>query len=197
MNSIRHIATASWEWFVERAESPYAKLWLVVLSVSESAFFLIPPDPLLMALVTARRERAVEYTLVTTLASVLGGLLGYVIGVVAFETFAAKLFALYGLEESVREVKDLFITYSFWTIFVAAFTPIPYKVFTILAGLFRINISLFIIASLLGRGLRYGLVSFFTYYFGATVVRVSLRYANHITVALVLAATIYFMLKFV
>ncbi|MBI5078208.1 MAG: DedA family protein [Candidatus Yonathbacteria bacterium] len=166
-------------WTVRHAEGKNAKWWLFGLSFAESSFFPIPPDVLLAAiLLTRERVRAFFYATITTLGSVLGGLFGYAIGYFLFQTVGVWLVHAYHLEQQMVTVQKLFSDNAFFAIFVAAFTPIPYKVFTIAAGLFGISIPTFIVASVLGRGGRFFLVATVMRYFGGHIARVFYRYFN-------------------
>lgn len=173
------------EWTVRHAEGKNAKWWLFGLAFAESSFFPIPPDVLLGAiLMTRERARAFFYATVTTVGSVLGGLFGYAIGYFFFQTVGVWLVGVYHLEAQMETVRALFIDNAFFAIFVAAFTPIPYKVFTIAAGLFTINIPVFIIASILGRGGRFFAVAGVMRFFGGHLARITYQYFNLISFAL-------------
>ncbi|KKU80278.1 MAG: hypothetical protein UY07_C0048G0010 [Parcubacteria group bacterium GW2011_GWA1_47_8] len=166
-------------WMVRHAEGPKAKWWLFGLAFAESSFFPIPPDVLLGAiLLTRERVRAFYYASITTIGSVLGGLFGYAIGYFFFQTVGGLLVHTYHLETQMITVQKLFADNAFFAIFVAAFTPIPYKVFTIAAGLFGINIPTFIIASILGRGGRFFAVAVIMRFFGGHIARLLYRYFN-------------------
>lgn len=181
-------------WAVRHAEGKNAKWWLFGLSFAESSFFLIPPDVLLAAiLMTRERVRAFYYAAITTIGSVLGGLFGYAIGYFLFQTIGAWVVHTYHLELQIIVVQKLFVANAFFAIFVAAFTPIPYKVFTIAAGLFGINIPTFIIASILGRGGRFFAVATVMRYFGGHIARMFYRYFNMLSLvlALVLGVIVY------
>lgn len=173
-------------WAVRHAEGKNAKWWLFGISFAESSFFPIPPDVLLAAiLMTKERVRAFYYASITTAGSVLGGLFGYAIGYFFFQTVGAWLVNTYHLETQMVTVQKLFADNAFFAIFVAAFTPIPYKVFTIAAGLFGISIPTFIIASILGRGGRFFAVATVMKYFGGHIARVFYEYFNLISLVLV------------
>ncbi len=181
-------------WAVRHAEGKNAKWWLFGLSFAESSFFPIPPDVLLAAiLMTRERVRAFYYASITTAGSVLGGLFGYAIGYFLFQTVGVWLVHAYHLESQMITVQKLFADNAFFAIFVAAFTPIPYKVFTIAAGLFGISIPTFIIASILGRGGRFFLVATVMRYFGGHIARAFYRYFNILSLvaALLLGIIIY------
>lgn len=173
------------EWTVRHAEGKNAKWWLLGLSFAESSFFPIPPDILLATiLMTRERGRAFFYATVTTVGSVLGGVFGYAIGYFFFQTIGVLVVSTYHLETQMQTVHTLFVNNAFFAIFVAAFTPIPYKVFTIAAGLFNIGLPVFIIASILGRGGRFFAVAFSMRMFGAHIAHMVYKYFNVISVAL-------------
>lgn len=184
-------------WTVRHAEGKNAKWWLFGVAFAESSFFPIPPDVLLAAiLVTRERVRAFFYAGVTTAGSVLGGLFGYAIGYFFFQTVGMWLVQTYHLEAQLVTVRTLFIDNAFFAIFVAAFTPIPYKVFTIAAGLFAINIPVFVIASILGRGGRFFLVAAVMRFFGDHIIRLFYRYFNIASLVLVALCGIVLYLVF-
>lgn len=173
-------------WTVRHAEGKNAKWWLFGVAFAESSFFPIPPDVLLVAiLMTRERVRAFFYASVTTAGSVLGGLLGYAIGYFFFQTVGVWLVDTYHLQAQMVTVQKLFIENAFFAIFVAAFTPIPYKLFTIAAGLFGISLPVFIVASILGRGGRFFLVAIVMRFFGEHVIRLFYRYFNIASIILV------------
>ncbi|TFL13300.1 DedA family protein [Pusillimonas caeni] len=137
---------------------PKAPWYLVTLSFSESVFFPVPPDVMLAPMCMADPKRAWRLALLTTLASVIGGFFGYLIGYFAIDAILPWLrttsyFPAYGT--AVQWFKD----YGFWAIFVAGFSPIPYKVFTIAGGAMAMTLGPFMLASLIGRGMRFFLVA--------------------------------------
>lgn len=183
-------------WAVRHAEGRNAKWWLFGISFAESSFFPIPPDVLLAAiLMTKERVRAFYYASITTAGSVLGGLFGYAIGYFFFQTVGVWLVHTYHLEAQMVTVQKLFADNAFFAIFVAAFTPIPYKVFTIAAGLFGISIPTFIVASILGRGGRFFAVATVMKYFGGHIARAFYEYFNILSLVLVvlLGVGLYFL----
>lgn len=137
----------------------HAPRYLALLSFSESSFFPIPPDVMLAPMVLARRERAWYLASVTTIASVLGGLLGYLIGWVLFDQIGQPIIELYGAERQFETVKGWFDQYGVWVVFVAGFSPIPYKLFTVTSGVLAMALVPFILASAVGRGARFFLVA--------------------------------------
>ncbi len=141
------------------AAHKHAVWYLGLLSFMEASFFPVPPDVMLAPMVLARRRLAWRYALVTTLASIAGAVLGYIIGMFLYEELARPIVHLYHLEAKLDYVKTLFADYGVWIIFVAGFSPIPYKLFTITAGLVSMSFLPFLVASFIGRGARFFLVA--------------------------------------
>lgn len=137
----------------------HAPRYLALLSFTESSFFPIPPDVMLAPMVLARREKAWYFAGLTTIASVVGGLLGYVIGWVLFDQVGQPIIELYEAEQKFETVKDWFDQYGVWVVFVAGFSPIPYKLFTVTSGLMAMALAPFLLASAVGRGARFFLVA--------------------------------------
>ncbi|OHA58997.1 MAG: hypothetical protein A2571_00935 [Candidatus Vogelbacteria bacterium RIFOXYD1_FULL_44_32] len=165
------------QWSVVHADEKSTSWWLGALSFTESSFFPIPPDVMLVAILTASRRWA-YYALVTTLGSVAGGVAGYFIGHFFFDLVGVKIIAFYHLQDEMQKVGELYADNAFWSIFVAAFTPIPYKVFTISAGFFKINFLTFIFASIIGRGLRFFIVGYLMKMFGHLMGETIYKYFN-------------------
>ncbi len=140
------------------ARHPHAPWYLAGLSFTESSFFPVPPDVMLAPMSLAKPDKAWSYALLTTLASVLGGTLGYLIGMYAFD-LVAPLIRSAGYYEKYLHVREWFDVWGFWAIFVAGFSPIPYKLFTISAGVIAMAFLPFVIASAIGRGARFFLVA--------------------------------------
>lgn len=136
----------------------HAPRYLAALSFSESSFFPIPPDVMLLPMALARPDRAWRLAALTTAASVLGGMLGYLIGMFAFE-MVEPLMQRIGYYPRYLQVKTWFDSWGFWAVFLAGFSPIPYKLFTIAAGVIAMPLIPFLFASLLGRGARFFLVA--------------------------------------
>lgn len=154
-----------YQWVVGWAEKPQAEKALAGLSFAESSFFPIPPDPLLIAMVTARPKKWLRLATITTLASVAGGLLGYLIGFLAI-TAVMPIIIQVGYEEAYYSAVEWFAQYGALAVIVAGFTPIPYKVFTIAGGAANMFLPLFIIGSFIGRGGRFYLVAFLMHHLG-------------------------------
>jgi membrane protein YqaA with SNARE-associated domain len=177
-----------YDWVLHWAETPYGVPALFLLAFAESSFFPIPPDVLLLALCIAIPTRSFRFALVASLGSVLGGVAGYGIGHGLWEAVSGY-FYLYvpGFNESVfSRVQHLFATYDFWTVFTAGFTPIPYKVITIGAGVFRINFPVFVLASLISRSLRFFLVAALIYRYGPAVRSFIEKYFNILSIVFML-----------
>ena len=167
----------------------HAQWYLVGMSASESIFFPIPPDVMLAPMTLARPQHWLRYAALCTLASVLGGLVGYALGYFALEAVQPWI-ARTGHLDTFHRVQALFDQYGFWIVFVAGFTPIPYKVFTIASGAAGMALLPFVLGSLVGRGGRFFLVTGLLAWGGAPLERVLRRYVEVLgwfTVLLLLA----------
>jgi membrane protein YqaA with SNARE-associated domain len=140
------------------ATHPKANRFLMALSFAESSFFPIPPDVMLAPMCLAKPSKGYYYALLTTIASVLGGVFGYLIGMFSFE-LVAPLIEWLKYDEKFELVKLWFASWGFWAILIAGFSPIPYKLFTIAAGLLGMAFIPFVIASIIGRGARFFLLA--------------------------------------
>ncbi len=158
-----------YDWVLHWAETPYGVPALFALAVAESSFFPVPPDLLLIALAVALPKRAFWFALVCLAGSLSGAYLGYGIGYFGWEAIGRPLIDFYDGHEVMAMIKVKYDTYGFWGVFVAALTPIPYKIFTITSGLFHFRLDAFTAASILGRGLRFFAVGALIYYFGAPI----------------------------
>ena len=147
-----------------------SKYYLAIVSFVESSFFPIPPDVMVIPMVISKKTDFKKIFLITTIFSVLGGMLGYIIGAFFFE-FGAQIMNFYGYENKLDNIKESLIRndgFYAWLgiLFLAGFTPLPYKVFTIASGLIGFNFLIFVLISLISRGLRFFLVSYLSYKFG-------------------------------
>jgi membrane protein YqaA with SNARE-associated domain len=165
--------------------------WLSVISFIESSFFPIPPDPFLMLAVINKPQKWLKYFFFVSLFSVLGGIFGYFIGLFFFDLIGASIIEFYSLEKQFELVFGLFNKYSFIAIFVSAFTPIPYKIFTIASGLFGINFFVFVLASLIGRPMRFFIVAYLMKVFGEKFGKKLIKIIDIVLVTLVLLLIIY------
>ncbi|HKJ77695.1 MAG TPA: YqaA family protein, partial [Gammaproteobacteria bacterium] len=151
---------------------------------AESSFFPVPPDVMLAPMALARPERAWSYAWITTLASVIGGLVGYLIGYFALE-WVEPLIRDAGYWDGYMRARAWFDEWGFWAVFLAGFSPIPYKVFTIAAGVLAMFLPLFLVASLVGRAGRFFLVSALMRWGGVRMERALRDYVDRIGFALV------------
>lgn len=169
----------------------HAPAYLAGLSFAESSFFPIPPDVMLIPMSLANPRRAWFLAALTTLASVLGGIAGYLIGMFAFE-LVEPLLKDYGYWERFLRVQDWFNEWGFWAIFIAGFSPIPYKLFTISAGVISMSFFPFVIASAIGRGGRFFLVSGLMVWGGESMENMVREYIDRIGWLIIFAAIVLF-----
>ena len=147
-----------------------SKYYLAIVSFVESSFFPIPPDVMIIPMVISKKNDFIKIFLITTFFSVLGGMLGYLIGAFFFD-FGSQIMSFYGYENKLSNIKENLVNsdgFYAWLgiLFLAGFTPLPYKVFTIASGLISFNFFIFIFISLVSRGLRFFIVSYLSYKFG-------------------------------
>ena len=155
---------------LDLARHKFSKPFLAFVSFIESSFFPIPPDVMVVPMVLAKKEEYLKIFLIATIFSVLGGILGYFLGSLFFE-FSMSIIEFYNYEEKVLKLKKKLSNKEglvFWmgTLFLAGFTPLPYKVFTITSGFIGFNLYIFILISLISRGLRFFIVSYLSVKFG-------------------------------
>ena len=174
MQSIRRL----YDWVLSWAESPYGSWGLFLIAFAESSFFPIPPDVLLVALAVGSHKKAFRFALIATVGSVLGGMLGYLIGWQFMAMIGDRIIAFFGFADKFAQVESLYNTWDAWVVFIAGFTPIPYKVFTIAAGVFTLNFPIFVLASALGRAGRFCLVAALIYYRGPSIKAFIDKYFN-------------------
>ena len=181
-----------------------SKFFLAIISFAESSFFPIPPDIMIVPMVVAKKNDYLKIFLIATFSSAAGGLLGYLIGSV-FLDFAMSVIEFYGYEDKVLTLKNNLSSgnnfiFFLGTLFLAGFTPLPFKVFTITSGIIGFNILIFFIVCLVSRGLRFFVVSYLSFKFGDTFSKFMEKdaakwfsIAGLIIVAI--AITIYFIIK--
>ena len=175
-----------YDWVLHWAETPYGIPALFILSFAEASFFPIPPDVLLIALAVAIPKKSFKLALYCTTASVLGAILGYAIGMFFFDAVGNRIIDFYGIHEQFEYVARKYNENAFVAITIAGFTPIPYKAFTIAAGVFHLNIFVLFFASILSRGARFFLLAALIHRFGPTIKTFIDRYFNVLAVAFVL-----------
>ena len=147
-----------------------SKYYLAIVSFIESSFFPIPPDVMIIPMVISKKKDFIKIFLITTIFSVLGGILGYLIGAFFFD-FGSEIMNFYGYENKLSNIKNNLVNsdgFYAWlsVLFLAGFTPLPYKVFTIASGLIGFNFLIFVLISFISRGLRFFIVSYLSHRFG-------------------------------
>lgn len=148
-----------YDWCVAAADKPYS-LWLMgAVSFAESSFFPVPPDVMLIPMSLARPQRAWLYAVVCTLTSVLGGVAGYAIGAILYDSVGQWLIHLYGYGDRVEQFRTAYAEYGAWIILLKGLTPIPYKIVTITSGFAGYNLLLFVLFSIIARGGRFFIVA--------------------------------------
>jgi membrane protein YqaA with SNARE-associated domain len=160
-----------------------AGIWaLFFLAVAESSFFPIPPDVFLIALCIGVPKKSFRYASVCAIGSVIGGIIGYGLGLGFMDTLGVRILDLYGLHDKYETVQRLYQNYDAWAVGAAGFTPLPYKLFTITAGAFKINFWVFVLVSFVARSARFFLVAGLIYRYGARVERFIYKYFNLLTI---------------
>ena len=201
MNIVKRL----YDWMLSWGESRWGAVALFLFAFAESSFFPIPPDVLLIALCLGAVARSFRFAAICTAGSILGAMLGYAIGFFAWQTTAGEYTALAHFffnhvfsVEAFEKVGALYDQYNFWIVFTAGFTPLPYKIFTITGGLFHINFVMFIIASIISRGLRFFLIAGLIWKFGAPIKGFIDKYFNLLAIAFtVLLVVSFFLLGYV
>lgn len=182
---------ASWRERMERAaSSPRAQWTLAVVSAAESVFFPIPPDPMLFAMGLACPARVFGYAAITLLASVFGGVVGYGIGAFFMDSVGWPLIGALGIARHYDTVRAWYAAYDAWAVVVAGLTPVPYKLCTLTAGAFGIRFWVFVVASVIGRGLRFLTVAALVYWWGERARQLVERRLNWIVSAGVLVVIV-------
>lgn len=182
---------------LQYANSRHATRALFAVSFAESSFFPIPPDFLLITILVTRARYWWYYASVTLLGSLLGGIVGYLIGFLFFSSVGKLIIDFYNLNEVMQSLAFKYEANAFWTVFIAAFTPIPYKIITISAGFFNISIFSFISASIIGRGGRFFIIALIMRIFGKQVSSSIYRYFNIFSIIFViLVVAVFLIFKF-
>jgi len=178
MNFLKNI----YIWTLKKAENKNAKWYLSLIAFAESSFFPIPPDILLIPMALASKARALFYAFICTFFSVLGGILGYAIGYFFYNSVGINIVEFYHLENSFDVFGNYYKEFGILIVLGAGITPFPYKFITIASGVFGLNIFLFIIISIIGRGLRFYLIAILLYVFGEKIKLIIDKYFNILTV---------------
>lgn len=158
-----------YRWTISHAEGPHATWALFGISFAESSFFPLPPDLLLVPMILADRRKAWWYAFICTVASVLGGLLGYAIGAFMFHTVGMWLMNVYGMEQGIDDFRAMYQQYGAAIILLKGLTPIPYKIVTIASGLAGYSLFWFVVFSCITRGVRFFVLSALLYYYGQPI----------------------------
>ena len=188
----------TYNWTLEKAQHKNAKWYLSLISFAESSFFPIPPDILLIPMALASKARALFYAFMCTLFSVLGGILGYAIGYFFYNSVGIYIVEFYHLENSFSVFKNYYKEFGILIVLGAGITPFPYKFITIASGVFGLNIFLFIIVSIIGRGLRFYLIAILLYFFGEKIKLIIDKYFNILTIVFfILLVGSVFIIRFI
>ena len=158
-----------YDWTMNLAASPNAERMLAVVAFVESSVFPIPPDVMLIPMVLAERARWLRYALLCTGASIIGALLGYTIGMFLYEQVAVPILAFYGYLDKFDQFRAIFNDWGWWFVLIAGLTPFPYKVITIASGAAGLSLPIFVVASIISRGVRFFIVSGLLYLFGPPI----------------------------
>lgn len=172
-----------YDWTMAKAAHRHAAWWLAAFSFIEASFFPVPPHPLLGLMCLAEPKKAIRFALIATLASVVGGLLGYAIGHLAFEAFGQAMLRALGLAESFPEAACYLREYGAEIIIVKGATPIPFKLLTITAGFIGMNLLVFIAASVISRSISFMIVGVLFRMFGAPIKAVIDKHLGKVTAA--------------
>jgi membrane protein YqaA with SNARE-associated domain len=187
-----------YDWVLHWAGTPYALPAMLIISFAESSFFPVPPDVLLIAMTVAMPAFWFRYAFVCTTASVLGGMFGYLIGLKFMDVLGNKVLDFYHLHDKFDKIGDLYREHEAWAVAGSGFTPIPYKLFTLAAGAFKIDLATFVFASTLGRAARFFLVTYLVYKFGPAIKQWIETYFGWFTmIFFVLLFLGFYLLKFV
>ena len=183
MNILRNL----YNWTLDKASHKKASWFLVLVSFTESSFFPIPPDIILIPMILAKSLKAWFYAFICTISSVLGGILGYAIGYFFYSNIGLIIIEFYGLNDSFNVFENYYSQYGIWIVLGASFTPFPFKFITIASGVFNLNIFLFVIVAIIGRGLRFYIVALLLFIFGKIIKKLIEKYFN-------LIASLFFIL---
>ena len=178
MNLLRSL----YNWTLKKAEHKYSSWILSIVSFSESSFFPIPPDVLLIPMIIAKRTKAWTYALICTLSSVIGGVAGYAIGFFLFNSIGILIVEFYHLSNSFSSFENYYKEYGILIVLGAGFTPFPFKFITIASGVFSLNIFLFILTAFVARGLRFYLLACLLFIFGEKIKILIDKYFNILAV---------------
>ncbi len=187
-----------YDWTISLAQTRHAERALAAVSFAESSFFPVPPDVLLIPIVIAKPQRWIRIALLCTIASILGAILGYAIGMFLYETIGKPILGFYGKEDAFEQIAAWYNKWGGWGVFFAALTPFPYKVLTIFSGATGLNFVIFILVSIVGRAGRFFLVAWLLGRYGEPIRLFIEKYLGLLTAAfLVLLFGGFYMIRYV
>jgi membrane protein YqaA with SNARE-associated domain len=157
---MRRMLRRTYDWCINAADKPYALWIMAAVAFAESSFFPIPPDIMLIPMALAHPKRAYTYALICTITSVAGGVLGYAIGALLYDSVGTWLISLYGYGNKLEQFRAAYAEWGAWIILLKGLTPIPYKIVTIASGFAAYNLGLFILFSIITRGARFFIEAF-------------------------------------
>ncbi len=180
-------------WLIEHLAGTYGKVWLGIISFTESIFLPVPTDLFMMIVLLVRDniKRWVYYATLTMVTSVLGAVVGYILALWLFDLFGPQLIAFYGMEAQFAQVQSFLDKSVFLFTFIGAVSPIPFKLFVVTAGFMNVNFWVFLLASIIGRSLRLYLGAWLVYKYGQQSIVLVRRYTAHITIIAVAIMAIY------
>ncbi len=181
-------------WFLRMMRGPHAMIATILVAFCESSFFPLPPDIGIVSIVLHDRTKAWKIALWCTVASVLGGFLGYAIGAFLFDAIGHTIITLYGLESKFDSLRLDFVAYGFWIIIAKGVTPIPYKLLTISSGVFGLPLWEFAIASIIARASRFYILSTMLWYFGPIAKPYLERFFGYIMIGMIAIIALGFLI---
>ncbi len=196
MERIRHSSERSWAWFKERAHGKNALWWLILISFLEPIISPIVPETLMVAILLAGAKRWRFYALVTMLASVAGGVAGYLVGAYLFESIGAWVISSHALEGEFVRAQEFMNAHAFLAMFFVSFSPLPDKLFVITSGLLGVAFIPYILGYTLGRSLRFFLVAYIVRVYGERALVVAQRYAGWVTLGALFLIAAAVLLRF-
>jgi membrane protein YqaA with SNARE-associated domain len=176
-----------YDWTLSLAAKPSAPYALAVVSFAESSFFPIPPDVMLVPMMLARPDRAWFYALICTITSVVGGVVGYAIGLLLYDSIGSWLFQIYGLTEGAETFRHAYAEHGHWVILLKGLTPIPYKLVTITSGFAAYSLGWFIVLSIVTRGARFFFIALLMTRFGPAIKNIIDRHFNLVATLAIVA----------
>lgn len=172
-----------YDWILGWADSKWGPVALFILAFAESSFFPIPPDVLLIALCLGCTKKSFRYATICLIGTLAGAAVAYMVGQLAWGAVQGWFIPAIFSETAFDGVRQMYDDWNFWAVFIAGFTPIPYKIFTLAAGVFNINFGMFMFASLIGRSMRFFLVAWLIWKFGKPIKSFIDKYFNWIVIA--------------